>query len=228
MGRDRSKTFVSGGRPFNHPSVPAPTAAAQYFRGRAVKWDLPSACRLPQCRVQTVARGTEQDVRSRSRSARASGRRARRAGLTQQQLAGDRYTKAYVSALETGIARPSMVALRFLAERLALPPSHFLDEQTGLDPPCGRYDSSRRATGRRPPMATRPPRATIEDRRAEVLRGRAEALARLDSGQGGGHRGRRGRAHLRSLGRISDEALLATGWPTASTCPTRRPMRRAS
>src|SRR5918997_1792531 len=51
-----------------------------------------------------------------------------RAGLTQQQLAGDRYTKAYVSALETGIARPSMVALRFLSERLGLPASHFIDE----------------------------------------------------------------------------------------------------
>src|SRR5512134_9383 len=51
-----------------------------------------------------------------------------RAGLTQQQLAGDRYTKAYVSALETGIARPSMVALSFLSERLGLPASHFIDE----------------------------------------------------------------------------------------------------
>src|SRR6185312_4091823 len=51
------------------------------------------------------------------------------AALAQQQLAGDRYTKAYVSALETGIARPSMVALTYLSQRLGLPPSHFLDEQ---------------------------------------------------------------------------------------------------
>src|SRR5918999_4285613 len=51
-----------------------------------------------------------------------------RAGLTQQQLAGDRYTKAYISALETGIARPSMVALRYLSERLGLPAGHFIDE----------------------------------------------------------------------------------------------------
>ena len=43
-------------------------------------------------------------------------RRDKRASLTQQQLAGDRYTKAYVSALETGITRPSMVALNYLAE----------------------------------------------------------------------------------------------------------------
>ena len=52
-----------------------------------------------------------------------------RSGLTQQQLAGDRYTKAYVSALETGIARPSMVALQFLSERLGMPASHFIDEE---------------------------------------------------------------------------------------------------
>src|SRR4026207_1276216 len=50
-----------------------------------------------------------------------------RGGRTQQQLAGDRYTKAYVSALETGIARPSMVALSFLSERLGLPASHVID-----------------------------------------------------------------------------------------------------
>src|SRR5919107_1942522 len=38
-----------------------------------------------------------------------------RAGLTQQQLAGERYTKAYVSALETGIARPSEAARIYAA-----------------------------------------------------------------------------------------------------------------
>ena len=40
------------------------------------------------------------------------------AGLTQAQLAGDRYTKAYVSALEHGLAKPSMAALNYLAPRL--------------------------------------------------------------------------------------------------------------
>ena len=42
------------------------------------------------------------------------------AGLTQAQLAGDRYTKAYVSALEHGLAKPSMAALTFLSERLGV------------------------------------------------------------------------------------------------------------
>ena len=34
------------------------------------------------------------------------------------KLAGDRYTKAYVSALETGHSKPSMAALNFFADRL--------------------------------------------------------------------------------------------------------------
>src|ERR687891_1109691 len=81
-------------------------------------------------RTRTSARATTQDAEL----ARRIGLRIRearhRAGLTQQQLAGERYTKAYVSALETGIARPSMVALSYLSERLGFVPSHFLDEQT--------------------------------------------------------------------------------------------------
>jgi transcriptional regulator with XRE-family HTH domain len=40
------------------------------------------------------------------------------AHLTQQALAGDRYTKAYISALENGLAKPSMAALNYLAPRL--------------------------------------------------------------------------------------------------------------
>jgi len=40
------------------------------------------------------------------------------AGLTQTQLAEPRYTKAYVSALENGLSRPSMAALTHFAGRL--------------------------------------------------------------------------------------------------------------
>ena len=62
---------------------------------------------MPRTRV--AARAVEKD-RELARRIGGRIREARhRAGLTQQQLAGDRYTKAYVSALETGIARPSMV-----------------------------------------------------------------------------------------------------------------------
>ncbi len=54
---------------------------------------------------------------ARSIGARIRERRLR-AGLSQQRLAEGRYTKAYVSALETGSAKPSMAALNFLAGRL--------------------------------------------------------------------------------------------------------------
>src|SRR5919109_4458658 len=50
------------------------------------------------------------------------------AGLTQQQLAGDRYTKAYISALENGIAKPSMAALNYLAPRLGTTPAEILSD----------------------------------------------------------------------------------------------------
>src|SRR2546423_14978585 len=54
-----------------------------------------------------------------------------RAGLTQREVAEPRYTKAYVSALENGLIKPSMAALRFLARRLGTVPSAFLaDEAT--------------------------------------------------------------------------------------------------
>jgi transcriptional regulator with XRE-family HTH domain len=53
------------------------------------------------------------------------------AGLTQRELAEPRYTKAYISALENGLIKPSMAALRFLARKLGTVPSAFLaDEDT--------------------------------------------------------------------------------------------------
>ena len=62
--------------------------------------------------------------------AHAIGQRLRQArltaNLTQQQLAGDRYTKAYISALENGIAKPSMAALNYLAPRLGKTASDLL------------------------------------------------------------------------------------------------------
>src|SRR3954465_14494870 len=52
-----------------------------------------------------------------------------RAGLTQRELAEPRYTKAYISALENGLIKPSMAALRFLARRLGTVPGEFLADQ---------------------------------------------------------------------------------------------------
>lgn len=50
-------------------------------------------------------------------------------GMTQSQVAGTRFSKAYISALETGIAFPSMTSLQFLAGQLHVSPDWFLTEQ---------------------------------------------------------------------------------------------------
>lgn len=105
-------------------------------------------------------------------------------GLTQEQLAAGRYTKAYVSALEKGKAKPSMAALNFLAERLRLPASHFV---RGHDARWDRLEADLLlASGRWQEAADS--YATLADStvdssfRAEVLRGQAEALCRLGRG----------------------------------------------
>jgi transcriptional regulator with XRE-family HTH domain len=160
-------------------------------------------------RTKTAARPTEHDaalarqIGERIREAR------RRAGLTQQQLAGERYTKAYVSALETGIARPSMVALSYLSERLGLPPSHFLDEQSPawtrleVDMQLASGEWQAAADGYQALLAD-----TMDDQvRAEVLRGQAEALVRLDRGREGVTAAAEAARIFSSLGRTSEEAL---------------------
>jgi tetratricopeptide (TPR) repeat protein len=118
--------------------------------------------------------------------AQAIGQRLRQArlaaGLTQQQLAGDRYTKAYISALENGIAKPSMAALNYLAPRLGKSASEILsdpsrtwarleadlamasgDWATGLDGYTGLLEE-----------------AAERGVRAEILTGIAEAFCRMD------------------------------------------------
>lgn len=40
------------------------------------------------------------------------------AGMTQQEVAGRRYTKAYVSAIENGLVVPSLPALEYIAAQL--------------------------------------------------------------------------------------------------------------
>jgi tetratricopeptide (TPR) repeat protein len=108
-----------------------------------------------------------------------------RAGLTQQQVAGERYTKAYISALETAQAKPSMAALNFIAERLALPASYFVSDG------ASHWDRLAAdvllASGRWPEavdayeeLLSRSGSALT---RADLLRGRAEALCRLDRGE---------------------------------------------
>jgi tetratricopeptide (TPR) repeat protein len=104
-----------------------------------------------------------------------------RAGLTQREVAEGRYTKAYVSALENGLIKPSMAALRFLAVRLGTTASDLLADADGR---WTRMDAELRLAsgdwataedGFRSILDSGPP--ALE--RGKSLLGLAEALCRL-------------------------------------------------
>src|ERR687891_1986471 len=61
-----------------------------------------------------------------------------RAGLTQAEVAKGRYTAAYISALERGLAKPSMAALTFLSERLGVSVPDLVSEER---PAAGRLEA---------------------------------------------------------------------------------------
>jgi len=105
-----------------------------------------------------------------------------RAGLTQQQLAGERYTKAYVSALENGLVRPSMAALNFFATQLGTSASRLIGDET---PAWSRLEADVHLAAGRWAEAVDAFTNLLEApadsaARAELLRGRAEGYARLD------------------------------------------------
>jgi transcriptional regulator with XRE-family HTH domain len=109
-----------------------------------------------------------------------------RAGLTQAQVAEGRYTSAYISALERGLAKPSMAALTFLSERLGVSVPDLVAEER---PVAGRLEADvLLASGRYQEALDRYDELLEqvgENRRAraELLRGRAEALCRLGRGR---------------------------------------------
>lgn len=107
------------------------------------------------------------------------------AGFTQQRLAEGRYTKAYVSALENGLSRPSVAALTFFAERLGVPVTRLMGEgavswsrlDADLALAAGRWQQAVDAYDDLLRDASSAPQ------RAELLLGLAEALAGLDRGR---------------------------------------------
>ena len=121
--------------------------------------------------------------------AREMGERLRRsrlaAGMTQQQLADGRFTKAYVSALENGLSRPSMAALRFFSGRLGIPASSLINDQAvgwhrleaDLALASGRWDTA--ADAYRQLLDG----GAVHEARAQLLRGLAEALVRQGKGK---------------------------------------------
>ncbi len=133
--------------------------------------------------------------------------------MTQQQLAEGRYTKAYISALEKGHAKPSMAALNFISERLGLPPSRFLvDSATAWN----RISADLLLAQGKWHEAVAAYRELLErtvDRgaHAELLRGLAEGLCRLEQGDAAVGPAAEAAEQFTALGRSGD-AALATYW----------------
>jgi len=145
-------------------------------------------------------------------------RRARhKAGLTQQQLAAERYTKAYVSALENALVKPSMSALDYLARRLGTTAGQLMadDEprwtrlEADLQLAAGNWQVA--ADAYRELISSAPNAGT----RAELLRGEAEALARLDRGAEAAASASQAVELFESAGRDTD-AALASYWLAAA------------
>ena len=107
-----------------------------------------------------------------------------RAGLTQSELAGERYSKTYISALEHGATRASMVALEYLGERLGLAPAALLGgdpagwTRLSADVHLAAGEWQLAVDGYRDLL----PATNDPGIRAELLLGLGEALCRLDAG----------------------------------------------
>jgi tetratricopeptide (TPR) repeat protein len=133
--------------------------------------------------------------------------------MTQQRLAGDRYTKAYVSALENGLVRPSMAALDFFANQLGLPASRLISDET---PAWHRVEADIHLAAGRWAQAVDAYTSLLDQPaglsiRAELLRGRAEGYARLNQGLAAAGDAAEAVRLFTAAGREADEAL-ATYW----------------
>lgn len=141
-------------------------------------------------------------------------RERQRAGLTQAQVAEGRYTKAYISALENGLVKPSMAALNFIAERLGVPLTRLLTDD---DRAWRRLEADVHLAGGDWQIARGAYQALLGDatsdrvERAELLRGLAEALCRLDRGREAIAPAAEAGALFREVGR-PDDAAIAGYW----------------
>jgi transcriptional regulator with XRE-family HTH domain len=104
-----------------------------------------------------------------------------RAGLTQRQLAGDRYTASYISALEKGLTRASMASLQFLSGRLGVSQDYFIRDER---PRWERMHADLLLASEQWTEAVDAYTSLLDGdlspvERALVLRGRAEAYSRI-------------------------------------------------
>jgi tetratricopeptide (TPR) repeat protein len=133
--------------------------------------------------------------------------------MTQAQLAEGRYTKAYVSALENGLVKPSMAALNFLGNRLGVPIARLLATE---EPAWTRLEADLRLASGDWQAAADAFAALLELdpgplARPELQVGLAEALCRLDRGEEAVRAASAAASEFRAQGRHAD-AALATYW----------------
>lgn len=144
-------------------------------------------------------------------------RRARtQAALTQAELAAGRYTKAYVSALEHGLVKPSMAALNFFAERLQIPIERLLTDgearwtRLEADIRLAAGDWLAAVDAFTELLDAKP----LEHVRAELLVGMAEGHARSGRGQDAVRAASEAASLFGAQGRRA-EAAWATYWEAA-------------
>ncbi len=131
----------------------------------------------------------------------------RRAGLTQAALSEGRYTKAYVSAIENGLVKPSIAALNFFATRLGIPAAAILSRQ---DVVWSRLEADVHLASGDWLKAYDAYTGLLESggdaNRAELLRGLAEACCRLERAEEGVRAGSEAAALFDRAGRRVDAA----------------------
>lgn len=149
--------------------------------------------------------------------ARAIGGRIKRArlaaGLTQSALAGERYTKAYISALEHGLAKPSMAALSYLSPRLGTTSATLIAD---TDPVWDRLSADMRMASGDYVAAVDAYDTILADltdrgKRAEILASLAQCLCRLDRPRDAIRPASEASEVFTALGRTGD-ALEAAYW----------------
>ncbi len=118
-----------------------------------------------------------------------------------------------MSALENGLSRPSMGALTFFAERLGLPAERFIGNAPAV---WSRLDADLALAARRWEAAAQAyeellTSATGPAQRAELLLGRAEALAGLDRGSEAADAAAEAVRLFTTLGR-HDQVVMARYW----------------
>jgi len=138
--------------------------------------------------------------------------------MTQQQVAGDRYTKAYISALENGLVRPSVAALEYLAARLNTSSGALLADSR---PAWTRLDADLLLASGKWQEAVDAYQELLngggdidQATRAEIQRGLAEAFVRLDRGAEAAAAASEASETFERLSRPQD-AALASYWLSA-------------